>query len=349
VSGIVFSVSVLDPANAGNLSDEVNVSGALGPGFMTFAKGQTETATDIDTNVFCGSDNVPGTTAPVSLGSSTPVTWVIDVLGYFTSDTNPTTSGLYRTVTPTRLVDTRSHLGGATLTAGQTRTIPVAGHAGVPATGVQSVMVNLTAVDPSNASYFIAYPSGATRPHVTNLNVVKNRNQANRLIVPLGTDGAIDIYNASASVDIVVDVVGYFTSGPDAAGAYFAMIGTPDQAHPDSVYRLVDSRSGSLPAGPWDKRAGATNTVSLPTNKPANVVAAALTITSIVPTSPTGYWIVYPSGTARPHTSDLSTTRSHTVNNLAPAGTGSDGKVSIVSTTAGDAVIDLRGYFVTAS
>jgi hypothetical protein len=186
-----------------------------------------------------------------------------------------------------------------------------------------------------------------TRPHVTSLNVAKNRNQANRLVVPIGTGGAIDVYNASASVDIVVDVVGYFTSGPDAAGAYFAPVAVPNEAHPDSVYRLVDSRRGSLPAGAWDKRAGATNTVSLPTNKPANVVAAALTITSIVPTSPTGYWIVYPSGAARPHTSDLSTTRGHTVSNLAPAATGLDGKVSILSTTAGDAVIDLRGYFVT--
>jgi hypothetical protein len=342
VSAIVFSVSVLNPAKPGNLSDEVNVSGALGPGFMTFARGQTETVTDVDTNVFCSDDN----TAPVELGSSTPVTWVIDVVGYFTSDTNTTASGLYRTVTPTRLVDTRAH-PGTRLSAGQTRAIAVAGQAGVPATGVQSVVVNLTAVNPSNASYLIAYPAGATRPHVTSLNVLKNHNQANRLIVPTGTAGAIDIYNASASVDIVVDVVGYFTSGPDASGAYFAPIGTPDQAHPDSIRRLVDARPGNNIHAAWNPNAGATNKVTLPSNKPANVVAAMVTVSSIVPTSPTGYWIVYPSATSRPHTSDLSTTLGHSVNNLAPAGTGADGTISVYSTTAGDAVVDLRGYFVT--
>jgi hypothetical protein len=342
VSAIVFSVSVLNPAKPGNLSDEVNVSGALGPGFMTFARGQTETVTDVDTNVFCSDDN----TAAVELGSSTPVTWVIDVVGYFTSDTSTTASGLYRTVTPTRLVDTRAH-PGTRLSAGQTRAIAVAGQAGVPATGVQSVVVNLTAVTPSNASYLIAYPAGATRPHVTSLNVLKNHNQANRLIVPIGTAGAIDIYNASASVDIVVDVVGYFTSGPDDSGAYFAPIGTPDQAHPDSIRRLVDSRPGNNIHAAWNTNAGATNKLTLPSNKPANVVAAMLTVSSIVPTSPTGYWIVYPSATSRPHTSDLSTTRGYSVNNLAPAGTAVDGTISVYSTTAGDAVVDLRGYFVT--
>jgi hypothetical protein len=208
-------------------------------------------------------------------------------------------------------------------------------------------VVNLTAVTPSNASYLIAYPAGATRPHVTSLNVLKNHNQANRLIVPIGTAGAIDIYNASASVDIVVDVVGYFTSGPDDSGAYFAPIGTPDQAHPDSIRRLVDSRPGNNIHAAWNTNAGATNKLTLPSNKPANVVAAMLTVSSIVPTSPTGYWIVYPSATSRPHTSDLSTTRGYSVNNLAPAGTAVDGTISVYSTTAGDAVVDLRGYFVT--
>ncbi len=346
VSAIVFSVSVLNPAKAGNLSDEVNVGGGLGPGFMTFAKGQTETATDIDTNVFCGNDNVPGTAAPVVLGATTPVTWVIDVVGYFTSDTNTTAGGLYRTLTPTRLADTRSH-PGSRLSAGQTRAIAVAGHAGVPATGVQSVVVNLTAVDPSNASYLIGYPAGATRPRVTSLNVLRNHNQANRLIVPLGTAGAIDIYNASASVDIVVDVVGYFTSGPDASGAFFAAVGTPNEVNPDSIKRLVDSRPGGMSQASWNTRADATNRFTLPANKPANVVAAMLTVSSILPTSPSGYWIVFPSGTTLPHTSDLSTTRGYSVNNLAPAATGSDGMISIYSTTAGDAVVDLRGYFVT--
>ncbi|MBD2758051.1 hypothetical protein IEE94_00805 [Yimella sp. cx-573] len=63
-------------------------------------------------------------------------------------------AGKYTTVTPSRILDTRSGNGGvpaAKLQAGGTITLQVAGRGGVPATGVQAVVVNLTAINSAGA------------------------------------------------------------------------------------------------------------------------------------------------------------------------------------------------------
>src|SRR5438552_3941053 len=78
----------------------------------------------------------------------------------------------YQALTPARIVDTRLSLGAAG-PMGQDHSIDVkvTGVGGVPASGVAAVVVNVTATNPTESTYVTVWPTGATRPTASNLNV----------------------------------------------------------------------------------------------------------------------------------------------------------------------------------
>ena len=72
------------------------------------------------------------------------------------------------------------------------------------------MVLNLTAVGASRATYVTAWPHGVTQPGVSNLNVNNGQAVPNLAIVPIGADGTIDLYNAQGTIDLIGDVAGYF-------------------------------------------------------------------------------------------------------------------------------------------
>ncbi|MCB1248561.1 MAG: hypothetical protein KDB36_04105, partial [Acidimicrobiales bacterium] len=137
---------------------------------------------------------------------------VVDVAGYFADPmTASIGEGPYRSLDPARIVDTRDGTGGpkAKLGAGSTRSVTVTGVGGVPATGVTAVVLNVTAVFPTQASHLSLWPSGTTRPVVSNLNVVPGVTVPNLVVVRVGADGKVNLFNNSGAVDVVIDVAGY--------------------------------------------------------------------------------------------------------------------------------------------
>ena len=74
-----------------------------------------------------------------------------------------------------------------------------------------AVVLNVTAVGPNTGSNLTVYPSGQARPNASNLNFVAGQTVPNLVIVGIGTGGKIQIYNNNGYVDIIADVVGYFT------------------------------------------------------------------------------------------------------------------------------------------
>ncbi|MGL4745930.1 MAG: RHS repeat-associated core domain-containing protein, partial [Dermatophilaceae bacterium] len=86
------------------------------------------------------------------------------------------------------------------------------GRAGVPASGVSAVVVNLTAVGGSTNSFLTAHPDGTTRPGVSNLNFATGETVANAAIVKVSPSGAIKIYNSTGSVHVLADVTGFYTA-----------------------------------------------------------------------------------------------------------------------------------------
>ncbi|WP_158702337.1 PKD domain-containing protein [Kitasatospora sp. MMS16-BH015] len=112
----------------------------------------------------------------------------------------------YVPVAPTRLLDTRATHN--TLGQGGALSIRVAGSAGVP-TGAKSVLVNLTATNPTTAGYLTAYAAGAARPTTSNLNFTAGQTVPNLAMVPLSADGSIEVYNFRGRTDVVIDIQGY--------------------------------------------------------------------------------------------------------------------------------------------
>lgn len=118
----------------------------------------------------------------------------------------------YTPAGPVRILDTRSGIGGpiAPVGPGKMISLQVTGSNGVPASGVTAVVLNVTAVNPTADSYVSVYPDGGPRPTVSNLNFTAGQTFPNLVIVPVGSNGQVDFYNNTGSVDLLADLAGYY-------------------------------------------------------------------------------------------------------------------------------------------
>lgn len=141
-------------------------------------------------------------------------------------------AGYVGLTTPVRVFDTRSGLGTtkAKIAAAGTRAVTVAGANGIPA-NAKAVVVNLTGVLPSTGTHLTVWPTGGGQPIASNLNLPAGAVAANQAVVPVGPDGRITVRNNTGTVDVIVDVVGWYGEG---VGARFRPV--PPQ-------RVFDSRS----------------------------------------------------------------------------------------------------------
>jgi Fibronectin type III domain len=142
---------------------------------------------------------------------------VADLGGWFTDGTDLSAVGSrFVGVTPSRIVDTRYGTGGFSLPLGpaQTMAVTVAGHGGVPTMGAsippKAVVLDVVVTAGSADSYLTVWPSGVSQPLASDLNWGSGLTVPNLVVVKLGTDGKIDIYNGYGSAAVIVDVVGWY-------------------------------------------------------------------------------------------------------------------------------------------
>jgi hypothetical protein len=119
----------------------------------------------------------------------------------------------YYTLTPCRLLDTRSSSPLATGTAQKIAIGTQSGGCGVPLTA-RAVSANVTVVNPSGAGYLTFYPSGPT-PNESTINFSAGQTRANNAVFTLNpADASVLVKPAvvgpNGHVDLVVDVNGYF-------------------------------------------------------------------------------------------------------------------------------------------
>jgi len=147
-------------------------------------------------------------------GSTGTVQLLADVAGYILGGT-PTEPGAFAPLAPSRILDTRTNLGATGPVAAQgTISLQVTGKGGVPVTGVSAVAVNVTVADPMAAGFITVWPSGTAQQQTSNLNFQARQNIPNLVIVPVGADGKIQLFNGSgAAVQLVADVAGYTLGG----------------------------------------------------------------------------------------------------------------------------------------
>ncbi len=123
-------------------------------------------------------------------------------------------------IAPCRLLDTRSdpslNIGprNTPLAANDTFAAQVTGTNGqctIPAAAT-GVSLNVTAVGPTAASFMTVFPSDVTRPVASNLNYVAGPSATpNKVDVKLSADGRVSFYNLAGKVDVIADVLGYYT------------------------------------------------------------------------------------------------------------------------------------------
>jgi hypothetical protein len=122
----------------------------------------------------------------------------------------------FYTITPCRMVDTRdppSPSGGPALVAGgPDRAFPMVNHCGIPS-GASAVSANVTVVSPGAPGHLAIYRGDGVIPGTSTINFGIGQTRAGDALLQLALDGTggVKVHNAStASVDLVIDVNGYF-------------------------------------------------------------------------------------------------------------------------------------------
>ena len=296
---------------------------------------------------------------------------VMDVAGYFLPSTTPAvggpggTAGTFHPISPIRICDTRADKGTACdtsasvdnpLGAGQSRVIHVVGNrpdqstsvAHVPSDGTAAaVVLNLTGTQGTSSTNVTVYPTTAgtcgAPPHSSTLNIYANTALGNRVIVPVDASGNICVYNAEGTIDLVMDVNGWFGTGGEAtAGALF---------YPIAPVRICDTRAGT-----GDQCTGRTisgnSTLTLSAldsaipGAPSAPVALAANLTGVGGSQPT-FLSMFPAGPApSPMTSDINPLPHEAIANLVIVQVSSGGDVDVYNSVGSiDVVIDVQGWF----
>ena len=151
----------------------------------------------------------------ITNGSRGTANFVVDLVGWY----RPDTRSVYMPTDPARMLDTRTGTGTgghvAKLGAHQSLTLQVTGVGPVPASGATAAGLNLTVTNATAAGYLTAYPAGTTRGTTSSLNYTAGATVANATVTPVGTTGAVTIYNGgSAPVDVIADLSGYYFTFP---------------------------------------------------------------------------------------------------------------------------------------
>ncbi|MFM8563827.1 MAG: DUF1501 domain-containing protein [Acidimicrobiia bacterium] len=253
---------------------------------------------------------------------------IVDAVGYHT-----TSGGAgFVPLAPARIMDTRSGVGAPAGKVGPGRVIDlvVAGVGGVPNSGSEVAVLNVTATAADEESFVTVWPTGTSMPDASTLNMSRGRTVPNLVLARLGDGGRVSLFNSRGSTHLIADVVGHFSSG--SAVRFTAVEPT----------RVLDTRRNLGASGPVGDRAFS---LSLP-GVANGTVAVVLNVTATSPTAES-YATVWASGRARPGTSNLNYSRGDTVANAVIAEVGPDGRVQFANALGSVHLIaDLVGCFV---
>jgi len=75
-----------------------------------------------------------------------------------------------------------------------------------------AIVANVTVTNTTAPSYLTVWPDGTSQPNASDLNWVGSETVPNLVVVELGSDGALDAYNAFGNTDVVMDMEGYYIS-----------------------------------------------------------------------------------------------------------------------------------------
>ncbi len=246
----------------------------------------------------------------------------------------------FTSVSPTRLADTRAGAGafGFTRLDASTIRVQVAGRAGVPANATAAV-INVTAVGAEAAGFVTVFPSGTATPPTSSLNVDQpGQVIANLVTVPLGSDGAVQVYS-NVPIELVVDVAGAYVpvGGAVSAGRLVSVAG--------GAARVLDTRDSGVAVAAGGQQYVPLDTVGIPAD------ATAVVLTVIATEAQPGFWTVFPALDPQPTASNLNidlpgqTRSAQVVVRLSEGARG----VQVFSQSGGHLVVDVAGWYTGAA
>lgn len=262
-----------------------------------------------------------------------------------TTTVPPTTTppaGRFNPLTPARIVDTRDGTGltGAIPPGGAVE-LQVAGRGGVPSTDLSAVAMTVTVTQPTAAGYVTLYPGGSSPPLAANVNFVAGETVSNLVVVKVGANGRVGLFNPNGSTHIVIDVAGWYSgSEKDAAGRFEPVVPS----------RILDTRDGTGGGARLGPGASLDLQVTGRGGVPATGVEAATMNVTVTATSSAGYLTVHPTGVARPLASTITFDQNATVAIRTMVKLGAGGKVTIYNGLgSADVIVDVSGWYTDAS
>ncbi len=326
ITGASWSLAVTD-TRTGIIVQRVNgSSGASGGGTIATWDGKVPAGTAAGpgtyrltlTGTYGATTLVPYETTVTVTGSQNPPT-VAPV---------PLTGDLgFVPMTPVRVLDTRPSAGA--LGPASRVDVQVAGVAGVPA-DAKAVAMTVTAVNSSTITHVRAWPAGQARPDASVLNTDPGRTTAGSLVVGVGGEGKVSLWNNLGSTHLVVDVTGYYTT---ASSTGYAALGT--------ATRVLDTRVSGEVVQPRVRR---TVQVAGVGGVPADATAVAVNVVSVRPGG-FGYVAVVPSGAAVGTTSTVNNQPGRDTANRAVVTLTNGGLDVYVDGVAQHVVVDVVGWY----
>ena len=359
----VSSLTGLTPTTGiGAVSLNVAVANPTADGFVTvYDCGTRQLVANV--NYVAGQTVSNAVLAPVSATgavcfySMSPTDLVVDINGW------TATGSAFTAVSPSRVFDTRpGESPGALLTVAKTPVggsnvleVQMTGLTGVtPATGVGAVSLNVGVTDPAAAGFLTVYTCG-TRQLVSSVNYGPGETVSNAVIAPLSATGTVCFYSM-ANTDVVVDINGWFASG----SAY----------NPVGPIRLFDTRAGESPnalrsvapvkvGGSYvlEVKVASLNELTplggiapIPLNglTPSSGVGAVALNVVATNGDAAGFITAYACG-ATPFAANVNFSTGVTGSNLAIVPVSADGTVCFFANQPVDIVVDLDGWFASAT
>jgi len=207
-TAVVLNVTDVSPAAAGFVT--IYPEGTTEPNAsnLNFSAGQT-TANRVIVPV--------STSGDVTIATSTPTDLVVDVSGYYSASG----AQFSAETAPVRICDTRpitsfspqNQCSNKPIAGGNANQMTISvrgGPAGVP-TSATAVVLNLTGIAPSQSTFLTVFP-GATVPNASDLNLGAGETRPNLVVATVNsTNGTITIWNQTGSLDVIVDVLGWYS------------------------------------------------------------------------------------------------------------------------------------------
>ena len=206
----------------------------------------------------------------------------------------------------------------------------------VPIPNVSAVMLNVTATGPTSAGYLTIWPGNQAQPNTSNLNFVRGQSVPNMVIVPIDDDGSIGIFNSDGLTDVIIDVVGYFSSDLPGASAFTSA----------APVRALDTRTGTgAPAQPIGANSSLDVAMTGHNGIPNDAVAVLANFTAAAPTAG-GYLTTWPAGQRPAGRLDAQLLRQPDRREPRGVPVGDTGAISIYNASGSTHTIaDVNGWF----